>query len=112
MAVSITSKIPDATCDARAVKVRELTFSGNYATGGESVTAADVGLRRLDSVIPHGGVAVSSDLTTAIPIFYNHGTAKFVFYEGSAAATALTEKTNAEPYPTGCNARVTFIGRA
>jgi hypothetical protein len=94
----------------KKVKVKKLTFSGNYATGGEALTASDVGLKKVEQVIPHGGVAAASDLATAIPVFYNHGTSKFVFYEGSAAGTALAEKTNAEAYPTGCFLYATVIG--
>lgn len=95
----------------KKVRVYDLVFSGNYATGGESFTAATVGLKVINQVIPHGGAATSSDLTTAIPLAYNHATSKFVFYEGSAAGTALAEKTNAEAYPTGCKIRVTVVGR-
>lgn len=93
-------------------KVFDLVFSGNYATGGEafSGTTANVNMRSISEVLIHGGVAVASDLATAIPIFYNYATSKFTFYEGSAAGTALSEKTNAEAYPTGCKCRVTVIG--
>lgn len=90
--------------------VLDLVFSGNYATGGESFTASNAGLRVIEEVRAHGGVAVASDLATAIPIFYNHPTSKFTFYEGSSAGTALSEKTNAEAYPTGCKVRVTVVG--
>jgi hypothetical protein len=91
---------------------RDLTFSGNYATGGETftTTTANLGLRRIEEVIVHGGVAAAADVATAIPVHYNYSTSKFVFYEGSAAGTALSEKTNAEAYPTGAKCRVTIIG--
>lgn len=82
----------------------DLVFSGNYATGGEALPP--FGGTVLE-VIPHGGVAVASDLATAVPVFYDYATSKFTFYEGSAAGTALSEKTGAEVYPTGCKVRVT-----
>ena len=111
MAVAITKVTgADHVSGNKKVKVRDLVFSGNYATGGETVTAANVGLRKIDEAMVHGGVAVASDLATAIGVFYNHATSKFTFYEGSAAGTALAEKTNAEAYPTGCKVRVTFRG--
>lgn len=93
----------------KRVRVLDLVFSGNYATGGESFTASDAGLKVIDFVDAYG-VAVASDLATAIPVFYNHATSKFTFYEGSAAGTALSEKTNGEVYPTGCKLRVRAIG--
>jgi hypothetical protein len=92
------------------VCTRRLTFSGNYATGGEAITPADFGVSAFKRVLPHGGVAAAADVATALPVFWNAATGKFVFYEGSAAGTALSEKTNAEAYPTGCFLDVTVIG--
>jgi hypothetical protein len=112
MAVTITKPVADSDCvwGNKKVKVKKLVFSGNYATGGESVTAANVGLKKIEQVIIHGGVAAATDLATAIAVFYDYTNSKFTFYEGSAAGTALSEKTNAEVYPTGCFFRATFIG--
>jgi hypothetical protein len=104
------------TCSSSSVKrqigraSRRLTFSGNYATGGEAITASTFGLRRITRLIPHAGVASSSDVATSIPIGWNTATSKLLFYEGSAAGTALSEKTNAEAYPTGCFIDVTVFG--
>lgn len=86
-----------------------LVFSSNYATGGEAVTAATFGLTRLDMLICDG-VAVSTDVATSNPVKYNAATGKIVQYEGSAAGTALSEKTNAEAYATGSNVNVLAIG--
>lgn len=112
MAIAVTKPVAgsDYTSANKKVKVRKLVFSGNYATGGEAYTASSVGLRVIEQIIIHGGVAASSDVATAIPVFVDYTNSKFVFYEGSAAGTALSEKTNAEAYPTGCNFRATFIG--
>ena len=100
----------DYTHGNKKVKVRDLTFSGNYATGGESLTASSFGLRVLEQVIFHGHAA-AADEATANMLHYDYTGKKVVFYEGSTAGTALSEKTNAEAYPTGCKVRVTAIGR-
>jgi hypothetical protein len=111
MAVTITRVTGASTVwGNKRARVRDLVFSSNYATGGESVVASDVNLKTIEQVVIHGGVAAASDLATAIPVFYDYTTSKFTFYEGSAAGTALSEKTNAEAYPTGCKLRATFIG--
>lgn len=113
MAVVITrpSSGIDYKVSNKQVRVRKLVFSGNYATGGESVTAANVGLKVIEQVVVNGGgVAAASALSTGIATAYDFDNSKFVFFEGSAAGTALSEKTNAEAYPTGCFLRVTFIG--
>jgi hypothetical protein len=112
MAIAVTKPTPnpDYIDGNKKVRVRTLTFSGNYATGGESFTPTNAGMKQFDQVIVHGGVAAAADMATAIPVFYNFATQKFTFYEGSTAGTALGEKTNAEAYPTGCLVRVTLIG--
>lgn len=111
MAVA-TTKVSGYAGNGGRTRVFDLVFSGNYTTGGETwgPTSTGVGLRSFNEVIIHGGVAVASDLATAIGIFYNYATGKFTFYEGSAAGTALSEKTTAEAYPTGCKCRVTVVG--
>lgn len=86
-----------------------LVFSGNYATGGEAVTAATFGLTTLRMVI-FDGIAVSTDVATGNPVKYNAATGKIVQYEGSAAGTALSEKTNSEAYATGSNVSCLVIG--
>lgn len=111
MAIAITSTSGASyVVSNKRARVLDLVFSGNYATGGESFTAANAGLRKIDQVVMHGGAAIASDLATAIPVAYDYTTSKFTFYEGSAAGTALSEKTNAEVYPTGCKLRVTVVG--
>lgn len=113
MAVSAAkiSGVEDIVVSNRKMVTRRLTFSSNYATGGEAVTASTFGLRVLNRVIPNGGVAMASDKATGIPIAWDAANLKFVFYEGSSAGTALSEKTNSEAYPTGCFIDVTAIGR-
>ncbi len=111
MAIATTKVAGYADAGGRT-RVFDLVFSGNYATGGETwgPTSTGVGMRSFTQVVCHGGVAISSDVATAIPVSYNNATGKFAFYEGSSAGTALSEKTNAEAYPTGCKCRVTVIG--
>lgn len=109
MAIAVT-KIDAYVEGNKRSRVLDLVFSGNYATGGEAFSASTAGLRGMSEVVIHGGVAAASDLATAVPVFYNHATSKFTFYEGSSAGTALSEKTNSEAYPTGCKCRVTVRG--
>jgi hypothetical protein len=107
---TVISGAQDTTFGNKRVRPRRLTFSSNYATGGEAITAANFGLKKIEHLFFQGGVAVASDKTTAIPVFYDQANAKLTFYEGSAAGTALSEKTNAEAYPTGCFIDVTAVG--
>lgn len=107
---STTSAVADtASVGNRRIRTRRLTFSGNYATGGETIPAARFGFTKVDNLW-HCGVAMAADVATSCPVAYNAATGKMVFFEGSAAGTALSEKTNAEAYPTGCFIDVTAIG--
>ncbi len=91
----------------------DCVFSSTYATGGESITAAAVGLRKIYNVIG-SGVAISTDLATANPVGIRVATAGtsvlVTTYEGSADGTALAEKTNSEAHATGSTIRLTFLG--
>ena len=67
MAVAATQVGRDTVEGEQFVRVFDLVFSGNYATGGEPYTAALFKLRGVREVIPHGGVAAAGDLVTANP---------------------------------------------
>ncbi len=47
----------------KRIRVYDLNFTGNYATGGETVTASSVGLRKIDFVNVQGHVAEGSTPT-------------------------------------------------
>lgn len=111
VAAAAISGVKDYIDGNNDVCTRRLTFSGNYGTGGEAITAALFGLKVLQRIYFHGGVAMASALSTGCPISYDAANSKVVFFEGSAAGTALSEKTNAEAYPTGCFIDVTVVGR-
>lgn len=113
MAITPT-KVTSYVVGNKRARVFDLVFSGNYATGGESVTNTTLQLKKVEQVIPNGNLATSTDLATANPVGFrvnSTGSAVTVTqYEGSAAGTALSEKTNSEAYATGSNIRVTVIG--
>lgn len=101
----------------KRVRVRDLTFSGNYATNGETINAADVGLRKIETATFSGNVAAGSTPTSANPvgvILSSSGTSAAVrLYElggTGAAGDPLAEKTNAEAYLAGQTIRVRFEG--
>lgn len=98
----------------KRARVYDLVFSSNYATGGETLNASTVGLNVIEQVSLHGNLALSTDLATANPVGVKIASsgvsATITQYEGSAAGTALSEKTNSEAYATGSNIRATFVG--
>ena len=99
----------DTTFGNKKVKIRTLTFTGDYATGGVSLTASDVGLKKIQFV-EFSGVGAASDVATANALTYDYTNSKVVLFESGASGAALAEKTNAETVPTGLNVRAVFIG--
>jgi hypothetical protein len=110
MAVTITPVTGAAYVSGnKRVKVCDLAFSSTYPDGGESVTAALVGLNKIEQVLFHG-IVMASDEETGNPVGYDYTASKVVLFEGSSAGTAITEKTDSEAHATGAAVRATFIG--
>lgn len=93
----------------KRVVIGDLAFADDYATGGISAPASLFGLSSIN-FISFSGVGVAADEATANALGYDYGASKIVLFEGSAAGTALSEKTNAEAVPTGMYARCMVIG--
>lgn len=70
------------------VKVSNVTFDNSYPTGGEPLTAAQLGLTTILSVICEQGVTATR--TTAITAYYDVAASKLVAYriDGSPAGQA------------------------
>lgn len=106
--------------DVRALKfrIRDLTFSGNYATGGEVVTAASLGLSAILYVTPMNVITGvdAGGVTGTVPTFNiaSNGTSVTIRQLEDAAAVAGLpfgqEKTNAEAYVANSVHRILFIG--
>lgn len=90
-------------------RVRTITFDSSYPTGGESLTAADFGLKKLFEVRPHGSFRAAAN-TSAIEVSYDHTNAKLIAFWGNAGvASVQPEVTNTTDLST-YSGRVTAIG--
>ena len=106
--------------DVRALRfrVRDITFSGNYATGGETIPAVSFGLKAILFIAPINGVTGvdAGGVTGTLPTFNIavNGTSVVVRQLEDAAGAAGTplgqEKTNAEAYVANSVHRVLIIG--
>lgn len=93
------------------VRVVDVTFTGNYRTGGVALTPADVGLpNAIEFVLVGGGVAPASALSTGNGVYYDHANDAFVMFENGASGAALAEKTDNEAVPTGQVLRCVVFG--
>jgi hypothetical protein len=119
MAVAVSRPDGRRADDVRALRFRfkTLTFSGNYATGGETIQASDVGLKQILAVVPLDSLIRAADgVTGNIPVFdvSAEGTSVVVRALEDAAGAAGTafgqEKTNGEAYIADSTLDVLFIG--
>lgn len=104
---------PSGSCK---VVYRDMTAdTGTYASGGITITAAQLGLKKIYYASIDGGVATTGTAgVTANPLgitYATDGTSIVVWlYEGSAAGTALSQKTNAEALETNFTVRLRVEG--
>lgn len=87
-------------------KIRDVTFSSSYTTGGEALAPKDVGFRSIVAVIPCGA-ARKNDGTSSVNVSYDGS--KLLAYWSAAAGAAPTEVTNATNLST-YKARVLILG--
>jgi hypothetical protein len=115
MALTITRVVTKRGVGSRKNVVADLTFDSSYDDNGESLTAADVGMRKLEEVIPHGPFR-KSDGSDAVLVSYDHTNSKLVAFRGKDPANAggadvpfpeVANTTNLGSY----SGRVTFVGR-
>lgn len=106
MAVSVT-KVTGGNYNIGNKKVRtvQLSFSGSYATGGEAITATQLGARRILGVLA-GSVTEASGQTTCW--FPHWDGSKIKLFGAGTGATGLTEHA-AAAYATATAGLVTFI---
>ena len=115
MAVSIfrISGASDYVAGTRREHTRTIGLTGSYPTGGETITAKSVGLKRIERVVL-GSNAAEVDLTgawvTAVT-YQTDGSIKLALFESSAAGGVFTQKP-AEAYESTSGLRATFIGIA
>ena len=105
--------------DVRSLRIRfrTLTFSGNYATGGETITARDLGLVRILGVIPLDTLVRAPNGVTGVqPVFDVAADGRQVVIRmledaaGVAGTPVGQEKTNAEAYIASSKLDILVVG--
>lgn len=95
--------------DRRAHLVNFAYDTGDYATGGVAVTAAQCGLQVIDSVFFEGmGYEVSATPTANVPQ-WDSANSKIIYYQSGADNAPLAEK-GAEAFGAGASVRAWVIG--
>ena len=114
MALTLT-KISANTSGNKRRRVYDVTFDSSYPTGGESLTAADVNLRKIEELIVHGPATATRGGTTGALPTYDYTNAKLQLFwaratDGNAQnATVFPEVTSTTDVATQI-CRITAIG--
>lgn len=89
-------------------RIRDLTFTGSYAVGGETITPRDVGLRQINDVL--GIVTEGAGATTALPLRWNRTTGKLQLYTSNGVAPASLAEKTAVAYAASTIGQLHFFG--
>jgi hypothetical protein len=110
MALTITKVTgADTTFGNKRIKTRDITFDSSYPTGGEALTAADVGLTKIDNVLSVG-TATNSAGTLAHNVRYDFTNSKLQAFETGAAVDGPHKEATSTADLSAYSARLTFIG--
>jgi hypothetical protein len=91
----------------KKVRMADVTFTGSYATGGEAITPASVGMKRIMNVL--GVVTEAAGQTTAWQIFWDSANQKLKMFGAAVGATGATEHA-AAAYATSTVGHLMFVG--
>ena len=109
MALTLT-KISAYTSGNKRHRVYDVTFDSSYPTGGESLTAADVNLRKIEQPSVPGPATATRGGTTGVLATYDYTNSKLQAFWGNAGtASVLPEVTDTTNVATQI-CRITAIG--
>lgn len=118
MTVVVTSTKPagvrDGADGSSKCRIRDITFdTGNYVTGGNSITAASIGLKTIDFVgfgtqAMTGGTSGATVNWIGVTYASNRQSVTFQQYECAATGLPGLEKTSAEATVANATFRVKF----
>jgi hypothetical protein len=110
MALTVTKVTgADYVSGNKRVKVRDITFDSSYATAGEALTAATVGLKTIEQAIPNGAFR-STDATNSIVVSYDRTNSKLVAYWGNAGSASVSPEVTSTTDLSTYSGRITFVG--
>ncbi len=114
MALGTLTKITSYVNGNKRVRIYDvqLTSGANYTTGGETITAAAVGLRKVEKASPDGMANTSSGSTAhGVGMLYqSNGNVKIQAYSSNGAAPAAFAELGANANLSTFVTRVQFTG--
>lgn len=93
----------------KKMKVYDVTFDSSYATAGESLTAADVKLKKIEQLIVHGPAAAAAGTDAVFPK-YDYTNSKLQAFWGNAGTASVAPEVTSTTDLSTYICRITVIG--
>ena len=90
-------------------RVYDVTFDSSYADDGESLTPADVKLKKIEQAIPHGAF-IDAGNDNGIVVHYDVTEQKLVAIWGNAGTASVLPEVTAATDISAYSGRITFVG--
>jgi hypothetical protein len=96
----------------KKIVTRDITFSNSYATGGEAITPASLGLSRIELVFGDAH-AKNAAGTSLVPVRFDYTAKKLQAYryDGASAGKAFLEEVAAAVDLSTFTVRLSFMGK-
>lgn len=105
------SRVTATVIGNKKMRTYDVTFDSSYVTGGESLTASDLGLKKVEQVLTDAG-AKNSAGTQSVPVRYDYTNGKLQAYryDGASAGKANLEEVANTVDLSAFTVRLTAIG--
>lgn len=91
----------------KKIRMADVTLTGSYPTGGETITPASLGMKRVLNVL--GNVTEAAGQTTNWAVHWDPANNKLKLFGAAVGATGMTEHA-AAAYATATVGHLVFIG--
>lgn len=98
------------TVGNKKVRTYDVTFDSSYATGGESLVASDVGLRKIIAVTGDGTFTATEGGTTGVQVAYDYTNSKLQAFWGNAGTASVAPEVTSTTDISTQTGRLVFIG--
>lgn len=108
MALTLT-KVTRYVAGNKRHHVYDVTFDSSYLDDGESLTPANVGLRKIEQAIPSGAF-IDAGNDNAIIVSYDITEQKLVAVWGNAGTASVLPEVTSTTDVSAYSGRITFVG--
>lgn len=91
------------------IVISDLTFAGNYRTGGVALTPSTLGLQSIDFLEVSPVALADGGTSGGVAVKYDYTNKKLQMFEAAASGTPLLEKTDNEAFADASTTKVRVL---